>query len=104
MDTWSGFYEQTFGFRQIRYFDIAGKFTGLYSRAMTSPCQKIRIPINESADDRSQIEEYLRLYKGEGIQHVALGCDDIYSAVDRLRARRRRSAIARRSMRAPARR
>jgi len=86
MDTWSKFYEQLFGFRQIRYFDIAGKMTGLFSRAMTSPCGKIRIPINESADDRSQIEEYLRAYRGEGIQHVACGSRDIYRTVDALRA------------------
>jgi len=86
MDTWAAFYETVFGFRQIRYFDIEGKLTGLYSRAMTSPCGKIRIPINESADARSQIEEYLRAYKGEGIQHIALGCSDIYASVDVLRA------------------
>jgi 4-hydroxyphenylpyruvate dioxygenase len=86
MDIWSGFYEKLFGFRQIRYFDIEGRMTGLFSRAMTSPCGKIRIPINESADDRSQIEEYLREYHGEGIQHVALGARDIYDSVDRLRS------------------
>ncbi|MGP6190614.1 MAG: 4-hydroxyphenylpyruvate dioxygenase [Vulcanimicrobiaceae bacterium] len=86
MDVWSGFYERLFGFRQIRYFDIEGKLTGLYSRAMTSPCGKIRIPINESADERSQIEEYLREYKGEGIQHVACGCRDLYQSVDLLAA------------------
>jgi 4-hydroxyphenylpyruvate dioxygenase len=86
MDTWASFYETIFGFRQIRYFDIEGRLTGLYSRAMTSPCGKIRIPINESADSRSQIEEYLHAYNGEGIQHVALGSADIYASVDRLRA------------------
>jgi len=82
MDTWYKFYSQTFGFHEIRYFDISGKMTGLFSRALTSPCGKIRIPINESADDRSQIEEYLKQYKGEGIQHIAVGTDDIYSATD----------------------
>ncbi len=87
MDRWSAFYERLFGFRQIRYFDIEGKLTGLLSRAMTSPCGKIRIPINESADARSQIEEYLRDYNGEGIQHIALGCTDVYASVDALRAR-----------------
>ena len=87
MDTWSGFYERLFGFREIRYFDIEGKHTGLYSRAMTSPCGKIRIPINESADAQSQIEEYLRDYRGEGIQHVACGSRDIYASVDMLRQR-----------------
>ncbi|MGD1066499.1 MAG: 4-hydroxyphenylpyruvate dioxygenase [Vulcanimicrobiaceae bacterium] len=86
MDTWSDFYANLFGFRQIRYFDIEGKMTGLFSRAMTSPDGKIRIPINESADDRSQIEEYLREYEGEGIQHIALGANDIYQSVDTLRA------------------
>ncbi len=87
MNEWAGFYERLFGFKQIRYFDIEGKLTGLYSRAMTSPCGKIRIPINESADARSQIEEYLHEYHGEGIQHVACGCADIYATVDVLRER-----------------
>jgi 4-hydroxyphenylpyruvate dioxygenase len=87
MKVWSGFYEKLFNFREIRYFDIEGKATGLFSKAMTSPCGKIRIPINESQDDKSQIEEYLRQYKGEGIQHLALATDDIYQTVDRLRAR-----------------
>ncbi|WP_033137361.1 4-hydroxyphenylpyruvate dioxygenase family protein, partial [Aeromonas finlandensis] len=64
MDVWSNFYERIGNFREIRYFDIEGKLTGLHSRAMTAPCGKIRIPINESADDKSQIEEYLRQYKG----------------------------------------
>ena len=82
MDRWSGFYERLFNFREIRYFDIEGQRTGLLSRAMTSPCGKIRIPINESQDDKSQIEEYLREYRGEGIQHVALGTENIYSSVD----------------------
>ena len=84
---WKGFYEKLFNFREIRYFDIEGKQTGLFSRALTSPCGKIRIPINESQDDKSQIEEYLREYHGEGIQHIALGSDDIYRTVDALRAR-----------------
>jgi 4-hydroxyphenylpyruvate dioxygenase len=85
MDRWSGFYERLFNFREIRYFDIEGRKTGLFSRAMTSPCGKIRIPINESRDDKSQIEEYLREYRGEGIQHIALSTSDIYRTVDRLR-------------------
>lgn len=87
MDTWYKFYHETFNFREIRFFNIEGKVTGLHSRALTSPCGKIRIPINESADDRSQIEEYLRQYKGEGIQHIAVGCDDIYAATDAIAAR-----------------
>jgi len=86
MNKWAGFYEKIFNFREIRYFDIEGKKTGLFSRAMTSPCGKIRIPINESQDDKSQIEEYLREYHGEGIQHIALSTEDIYSTVDALRA------------------
>ncbi|MEO6199316.1 MAG: 4-hydroxyphenylpyruvate dioxygenase [Sphingomicrobium sp.] len=87
MATWADFYEKLFNFRQIRYFDIEGKVTGLFSKAMTSPCGKIRIPLNESQDDKSQIEEFLREYKGEGIQHIALGTSDIYQAVDILRDR-----------------
>ena len=86
MKVWSGFYERLFNFREIRYFDIEGKKTGLFSRAMTSPCGKIRIPINESQDDKSQIEEYIREYQGEGIQHIALFAEDIYRSVDALRA------------------
>jgi 4-hydroxyphenylpyruvate dioxygenase len=86
MALWAGFYEKLFNFRQIRYFDIEGKKTGLFSKAMTSPCGKIRIPINESQDDKSQIEEYLREYQGEGIQHIALSTEDIYATVDALRA------------------
>jgi len=87
MDLWSEFYEELFNFREIRYFDIEGKLTGLRSRAMTSPCGRIRIPINESADEMSQIAEYLHAYRGEGIQHIALSTDDIYATVEALRAR-----------------
>ncbi|MGF1755903.1 4-hydroxyphenylpyruvate dioxygenase, partial [Vibrio makurazakiensis] len=87
MDVWSGFYERIGNFREIRYFDIEGKLTGLVSRAMTAPCGKIRIPINESSDDKSQIEEFIREYKGEGIQHIALSTDDIYQTVQTLRDR-----------------
>ncbi len=86
MDRWAGFYGRLFNFREIRYFDIEGKKTGLFSRALTSPCGRIRIPINESQDDKSQIEEYIREYRGEGIQHIALFTDDIYASVDALRA------------------
>jgi len=87
MDVWSKFYEQIFNFREIRYFDIKGEYTGLFSRALTSPDGKIRIPINESADAKSQIEEYLQQYNGEGIQHMACGCIDVYATVESLRAR-----------------
>jgi 4-hydroxyphenylpyruvate dioxygenase len=81
MAQWAKFYEDIFNFREIRYFDIEGKQTGLKSKAMTSPCGKIRIPLNESSDDKSQIEEFLKRYNGEGIQHIALGTDDIYKTV-----------------------
>ncbi len=85
MDKWAGFYESLFNFKEVRYFDIEGKLTGLKSRAMTSPDGQIRIPINESSDDKSQIAEYLDDYKGEGIQHIALGTGDIYHSVETLR-------------------
>ncbi len=87
MDTWYRFYADTFNFKEIRFFDIEGKLTGLTSRALTSPCGKIRIPINESSDDSSQIEEYLKQYKGEGIQHIAVGSEDIYRSTDAIAAR-----------------
>ena len=86
MDHWAQFYERIFNFRQIRYFDIEGQQTALLSRAMTAPDDKIRIPLNESQDEFSQIEEFLREYKGEGIQHLALATDDIFATVDALRA------------------
>jgi 4-hydroxyphenylpyruvate dioxygenase len=86
MALWAEFYERLFNFREIRYFDIEGRLTGLRSKAMTSPDGKIRIPINESADDKSQIAEYLAAYHGEGIQHIALAADDIYRTVEALRA------------------
>src|SRR5713101_3203074 len=85
MAEWADFYERLFNFREIRYFDIEGKLTGLKSKAMTSPCGKIRIPINESTDDKSQIQEYLDAYHGEGIQHIALHTADIYRTVEALR-------------------
>ena len=87
MDHWARFYERLFGFREIRYFDIHGQKTGLRSRALQSPCGKIRIPINEPTDAGSQVKEYLDAYHGEGIQHIALATDDIYETVEALRAR-----------------
>jgi 4-hydroxyphenylpyruvate dioxygenase len=84
MDKWFDFYARLFNFRQIRFFDIEGKLTGLHSRALTSTCGRIRIPINESADEHSQIEEYLRSYKGEGIQHIAVASEKLYDAADAL--------------------
>jgi 4-hydroxyphenylpyruvate dioxygenase len=86
MDHWAQFYERIFNFREIRYFDIEGQQTALLSRAMTAPDDKIRIPLNESQDDYSQIAEYLKEYKGEGIQHLAFATDDIFATVDKLRA------------------
>lgn len=86
MDEWAKFYETLFNFREIRYFNIKGIKTGLKSRAMVSPCGKIRIPINESTDDKSQIEEYLHAYHGEGIQHIALVTDNIYTTVETLKS------------------
>ena len=59
---------------------------GLFSRALTSPDGKIRIPINEDAGESGQIEEYLSVYRGEGIQHIACGAKDIYRTVETLRA------------------
>jgi 4-hydroxyphenylpyruvate dioxygenase len=82
MDKWFDFYSKIFGFKQIRFFDIEGKFTGLFSRALTSPCGRIRIPVNEDRGETGQIVEYLKRYNGEGIQHIAVGADDIYTATD----------------------
>lgn len=84
MDKWYSFYKNIFNFKEVRYFDIEGRLTGLKSRALTSPCGKIRIPLNESADDKSQIEEFLKDFNGEGIQHIALGTNDIYVSVEQL--------------------
>jgi len=87
MKEWAEFYERLFNFREVRYFDIEGQQTGLKSKAMCSPCGKIRIPINESSDDHSQISEYLDTYHGEGIQHIALAALDIYQTVQALLVR-----------------
>ena len=88
MERWAEFYERIFNFREIRYFDIEGAQTGLISKAMTSPCGKIRIPLNESQDDHSQIAEFLKDYGGEGIQHIAFGTPDIYQAVETMTERK----------------
>jgi 4-hydroxyphenylpyruvate dioxygenase len=87
MRTWSSFYGRVFGFTEQKYFDIKGQATGLFSQAMIAPDRAIRIPLNESQDDSSQIEEFIRQYKGEGIQHLALTTDDIYTTVEKLRER-----------------
>ncbi len=84
MDLWFRFYGDLFNFREIRFFDIEGKFTGLLSRALTSPCGRIRIPINEDRGETGQIVAYLKKYKGEGIQHIAVGAHDIYNATDQI--------------------
>ncbi len=85
MEKWADFYHQIFNFREIRYFDIKGQLTGLRSRALSSPCNLIKIPLNESKDADSQIEEFLHDYHGEGIQHIALSASDIYHSVHLLR-------------------
>jgi 4-hydroxyphenylpyruvate dioxygenase len=86
MVEWAEFYERLFNFREARYFDIEGKVTAVKSKAMSSPCGKIRIPINEEGSETSgQIQEYLDAYRGEGIQHIALGTNNIYDTVDGLR-------------------
>jgi 4-hydroxyphenylpyruvate dioxygenase len=87
MRTWSTFYRDVFGFEEQKYFDIKGQATGLFSQAMIAPDKAIRIPLNESQDDKSQIEEFIRQYNGEGIQHLALTTDNIYDTVEKLRAR-----------------
>ncbi len=87
MGEWAEFYERLFNFREVRYFDIEGQVTGVKSKAMTSPCGKIRIPINEEGNEKAgQIQEYLDLYRGEGIQHIALGSSNLPQTVDALRA------------------
>ncbi len=87
MVEWVEFYQRLFNFREIRYFDIEGQVTGVKSRALTSPCGKIRIPINEEGKEKAgQIQEYLERYHGEGIQHIALASNDLPRSVDALRA------------------
>ncbi|MEF9388096.1 4-hydroxyphenylpyruvate dioxygenase [Ralstonia solanacearum species complex bacterium KE056] len=86
MKEWAEFYERFFNFREVRYFDIEGQVTGVKSKAMTSPCGNIRIPINEEGTEKAgQIQEYLDMYHGEGIQHIALGSTNLHRTVDALR-------------------
>ena len=87
MDKWFAFYADVFNFKEIRFFDIEGKFSGLFSRALTSPCGRIRIPVNEDRGEKGQIVEYLKRYNGEGIQHIAVGTDDIYASTDAIAER-----------------
>lgn len=87
MDYWAEFYEKIFNFREVRFFDIKGEYTGLRSRAMSAPDGKIRIPLNEEATQGGQIEEFLMKYNGEGIQHIAFATDDLLKSWDLLKAR-----------------
>jgi 4-hydroxyphenylpyruvate dioxygenase len=88
MEYWAHYYESLFNFHESRYFDIKGEYTGLLSKAMTAPDGRIRIPLNEeSSKGAGQIEEYLMAFNGEGIQHIALSCDNLYECWDRLQAR-----------------
>nr|WP_307369082.1 4-hydroxyphenylpyruvate dioxygenase [Brevundimonas sp. SORGH_AS_0993] len=87
MRTWSGFYGSVFNFEEQKYFDIKGKATGLFSQAMIAPDRAIRIPLNESQDENSQIEEFIRRYNGEGIQHIALTTENIFETVEAMRER-----------------
>ncbi len=87
MHYWADFYEKFFNFREIRYFDIKGEYTGLVSKAMTAPDGLIRIPLNEESGGGSgQIEEFLMAYNGEGIQHIAFSCDNLLECWDKLKA------------------
>lgn len=85
MQKWCDFYETLFNFKETRFFNIKGEQTGLISKVMSSPCQKLAIPINEPTDPKSQIQEYIDEYKGSGIQHIALGTDDIVNTVAEMR-------------------
>jgi len=87
MDVWFRFYRDLFNFKEIRFFDIQGKYTGLYSRALTSPCGRIRIPVNEDRGETGQIVNYLKKYNGEGIQHIAVGSQDLYGSVEAIHDR-----------------
>ena len=86
MAFWADYYERIFNFREIRYFDIKGEYTGLTSKAMSAPDGLIRIPLNEESSQGGQIEEFLMDYNGEGIQHIAFSSDDIIDVWDRLKA------------------
>lgn len=86
MKYWADFYEKLFNFQEIRFFDIKGEYTGLTSKALTAPDGKIRIPLNEEGESgKGQIEEFLRDFNGEGIQHIAFSCDDLVACWDRLK-------------------
>ncbi len=85
MEYWANFYEKSFNFQEIRYFDIKGEYTGLTSKALTAPDGMIRIPLNEDSDKgNGQIAEFLADFNGEGIQHIAFITDDLVSTWDKL--------------------
>ncbi len=84
MSYWADFYKNIFGFVEVRYFDIKGEKTGLTSYALRSPDGSFSIPINEGNESKSQIEEYLRDYRGPGVQHLALLSDDLLTSVEQL--------------------
>lgn len=86
LQKWCDFYEKVFNFREVRKFDIKGKQTGLFSKVMRSPCSSFSVPINEPTDGKSQIQEYLDEYKGSGIQHLALLCDDIIKTLETMKS------------------
>lgn len=86
LQKWCDFYESVFNFREARKFDIKGKQTGLFSKVMRSPCGTFSVPINEPTDGKSQIQEYLDEYKGSGIQHLALSCNDIINTLETMKS------------------
>jgi 4-hydroxyphenylpyruvate dioxygenase len=86
MKYWADFYQTLFNFQEVRFFDIKGEYTGLTSKALSAPDGKIRIPLNEEGEGgKGQIEEFLRAFNGEGIQHIAFSCDDLVACWDRLK-------------------
>ena len=82
VDHWANFYKSIFNFREVFYLDARGAKTGFRTRAMMSPCGNICIPVNEPTDPKSQIQEYIDSYKGEGVQHIALRSDDVITSVE----------------------
>lgn len=89
MEHWVDFYKRTYGFVETRYFDIKGSKTGLNSKVVQLPDNSIIIPINEPEKEggKSQIQEFLDVHKGPGVQHIALMTPDIISTVGELRER-----------------
>ena len=92
MNTWVEFYEKVMGFKNILSFDdndISTEYTALMSKVMSNGNGRIKFPINEPAEGKkkSQVEEYLDFYEGEGVQHIAVATDDIIKTVRQLRSR-----------------